>query len=63
MSVNPKPALPVALESEKAALGAVLLEGKHLATLLAYARIEDFALSSHREILRAADNPPKHRAA
>ena len=48
--------LPVALESEKAALGAVLLHAEHLATVLGYARIDDFALSSHREILRAIEN-------
>jgi replicative DNA helicase len=45
-------ALPVSLESEKAALGAVLLDPKQLATVLQFAGIEDFSLSSHREILR-----------
>ena len=44
------------LESEKAALGALLVDEKHLATVLAYSRIEDFALTSHREILRVASS-------
>jgi hypothetical protein len=61
MSVNPKPALPVALESEKAALGAVLLNAEYLATVLTYTGIEDFALSFHREILWAADNLKKRQ--
>jgi replicative DNA helicase len=45
--------LPVSLESEKAALGAVLLDPKQLATVLQFTCIQDFSLSSHREILRA----------
>src|SRR6266487_2780217 len=48
--------LPARLESEKAALGAVLVDSKYLSELLAFVCIEDFALSSHREILRAAVN-------
>jgi replicative DNA helicase len=48
--------LPVSVESEKAALGAVLVDPKQLATLLQFADIEDFALSSHREILRVMVN-------
>src|SRR5260370_1048770 len=44
--------LPVSVESEKAALGAVLLDPKQLATVLQFASIEDFSLSSHRDILR-----------
>jgi replicative DNA helicase len=44
--------LPVSLESEKAALGAILLDPKQLATVLQFAGINDFSLSSHREILR-----------
>jgi replicative DNA helicase len=44
--------LPVSLESERAALGAILLEPQQLATVLRFAAIEDFSLSSHREILR-----------
>src|SRR5713101_2614616 len=47
-----KPVL-ASVESERAALGAVLVEEKHLAALQAHTRIEDFFLSSHREILRA----------
>jgi AAA domain/DnaB-like helicase N terminal domain len=42
-----------ALESEKAALGAILLDARQLETVLAHIRIEEFTLSSHREILRA----------
>jgi hypothetical protein len=53
MNGGSKPVLPVALESERALLGALLVDEKHLATVPAYVRIEDFALSSHREILRA----------
>lgn len=56
MNDNLKSALPIALESEKAALGAVLLDERRLATVLGYARIEDFALSSHRTILHAIDS-------
>jgi replicative DNA helicase len=48
--------LPVSVESERAALGAVLLDPKQLATLLQSAAIEDFCLSSHREILRVMVN-------
>jgi replicative DNA helicase len=48
--------LPVSIESEKAALGAVLLDPKQLPTVLEFARIEDFSLSSHREILRTMVN-------
>jgi replicative DNA helicase len=48
--------LPVSIESEKAALGAVLQDPKQLATVLQFARIEDFSLSSHREILRTMVN-------
>jgi hypothetical protein len=44
--------LPVSLESERAVLGAILLESQQLATVLRFALIEDFSLSSHREILR-----------
>ena len=44
--------LPVSLESERALLGAILLEPQQLATVLRFAMIEDFSLSSHREILR-----------
>ena len=46
--------IPVRIESEKAALGAALLSETDLTELLAHVRIEDFSLSSHREILRAA---------
>jgi hypothetical protein len=53
MNADSKPVLPVALESEKALLGAVLVDEEHLITVPAYVRVEDFALSSHREILRA----------
>ena len=35
MSANTKPALPMAPDSEKAALGAVLIDESHLPTLLA----------------------------
>ncbi|MGH9537143.1 MAG: AAA family ATPase [Terriglobales bacterium] len=56
MSNNAEPTLPVALESEKAALGAVLLQAEHLPAVLAYVRIDDFALASHREIMRAIEN-------
>jgi hypothetical protein len=42
-----------ALESEKAALGAILLDARQLETVLGHIRIEEFTLSSHREILRA----------
>ena len=45
--------LPVSLESERAVLGAILLEPQQLATVLRFAVTEDFSLSSHREILRA----------
>ena len=45
--------LPVSLESERALLGAILLEPQQLVTVLRFAAIEDFSLSSHREILRA----------
>jgi replicative DNA helicase len=48
--------IPVSLESEKAALGAVLLDPKQLATVLQFASIEDFSLSSHREILQTMVN-------
>lgn len=44
--------LPVSLESERAVLGTILLEPQQLATVLRFAVIEDFSLSSHREILR-----------
>jgi hypothetical protein len=47
-----EPRLPFSLESEKAILGAILLEPKQLFTVLCFAAVEDFALSSHREILR-----------
>jgi hypothetical protein len=56
LSISPNPTLPRAEESEKAALGAILLEAKHLGTVQAYVDIEQFALSSHREILRAISN-------
>src|SRR5262249_21185502 len=39
-------------ESEKAALGCVLIDPKQLVTVLRFARVEDFSLSSNREILR-----------
>jgi replicative DNA helicase len=48
--------LPVSIESEKAALAAILLDPKQLATVLQFARIEDFSCSSHREILRTMVN-------
>jgi replicative DNA helicase len=48
--------LPASMESEKATLGAVLMDPKQLATVLQHAQIEDFYLSSHREILRAMVN-------
>jgi replicative DNA helicase len=44
--------LPFSLESERAVIGATLLEPQQLATILRFAAIEDFALSSHREIFR-----------
>jgi replicative DNA helicase len=50
--VTTEPTLPVSLESERALLGAILLEPQQLATVLRFAAIEDFSLSSHREILR-----------
>ena len=56
MSISPNATLPRAEESEKAVLGAILLEVEHVATVLAYVNIEHFALSSHREILRAISN-------
>src|ERR1700730_7611261 len=52
MNANSESMLPVSLESERAALGAVLLDPEHLLTILAYASTDDFFLSSHREILR-----------
>ncbi|MGH9501345.1 MAG: replicative DNA helicase [Terriglobales bacterium] len=42
----------MSLESERAVLGTILLEPQQLATVLRFAAIEDFSLSSHREILR-----------
>jgi replicative DNA helicase len=51
-SEDPMNTLPVSIETEKAALGAVLLDPKQLETVLQFATIEDFSLSSHREILR-----------
>jgi replicative DNA helicase len=48
--------LPISVESERAAIGAVLLEPNELASVLRFASIEDFSLSSHREILRAIVN-------
>lgn len=42
----------MSLECERALLGAILLEPQQLATILRFAAIEDFSLSSHREILR-----------
>ena len=53
MSAELKSLVPGAMESERAALGAVLVDEKHMPTLLALVRVEDFFLSSHREILRA----------
>lgn len=47
-----KPRFSFSLESEKAILGAILLEPKQLFTVLCIATVEDFVLSSHREILR-----------
>ncbi len=47
-----EPTIPISLESERAVLGAILLEPQQLATVLRFAVIEDFALTSHREILR-----------
>lgn len=41
------------LDSERALLGAVLVDEKYLAGMQSHTRIEDFFLSSHREILRA----------
>ena len=48
--------LPISVESEKAAIGAVLLEPNQLASVLRFASLEDFCLGSHREILRAIVN-------
>ena len=56
MSMDEKPALPRAIDSEKAAMGAALVDESYLTALLATVRIEDFFLPSHREILRATDN-------
>ena len=53
MNANNKPVLPRRLDSEKAALGAVLVDESHLPALLAHTRVDDFSLSSHSEILRA----------
>jgi replicative DNA helicase len=44
--------LPISLESERAVLGAILLEPQQLATVLHFTSVEDFCLSSHREILQ-----------
>jgi replicative DNA helicase len=46
--------LPVSLESERAVLGAILVEPQQLATVLRFVDISDFALSSHREIFRTS---------
>jgi replicative DNA helicase len=50
--VTTETTIPVSLESERAALGAILFEPRQLATVLRFAAIQDFSLSSHREILR-----------
>jgi len=50
--MSEKPIL-AAIESERAALGAVLVNEENLTAIIAHVRIEDFYLSSHREILRA----------
>jgi hypothetical protein len=40
------------VDSERAALGSVLLDNRHLSELLAHIRDDEFSLSSHREIRR-----------
>jgi len=42
MSAELKSLVPGAMESERAALGAVLVDEKHMPTLLALVRVEDF---------------------
>jgi hypothetical protein len=54
----------IALESEKAVLGAILFDEGYQATVLTCLSCEDLALSSHREILRAVDTLRKrHKTA
>jgi hypothetical protein len=60
MSASSNPTLPRAEASERALLGVTLVDEKYLATALAV-RIEDFALSSHREILRAITRLKSHQ--
>jgi AAA domain-containing protein/DnaB helicase-like protein len=56
MSLNPNSRLPRAEESEKAAIGAILMDQKYLGIVLAHLHIEDFNNSWNREILRAIGN-------
>ena len=54
MNASSELTLPASLTSERALLGATLLDERDLAIAIASVRIEDFVLSSHREILRVA---------
>jgi replicative DNA helicase len=51
MSENSK-SMFTAVDSERAALGSVLLDNRHLSELLAHTPVDQFSLDWHREILR-----------
>jgi RecA-family ATPase len=46
--------IPSAIESERAVLGAILVDEKHLGAAEERSRIEDYYLSAHREIMRTS---------
>lgn len=46
--------IPSAIESERAVLGAMLVDEKHLATVEERSRSEDYYISAHREIIRTS---------
>lgn len=46
--------IPNAIDSERAVLGAMLVDEKHLAAVEENSQVEDFSLSAHREIVRTS---------
>ena len=52
VEIRAESSLPTALDTERGILGCILLNNLHLADAMAICHIEDFALDSHRVILR-----------